>query len=85
MTSIHIGAYPSTSALAHDVAAYALSGARKGSSNGGTVNVQSIEKFAASQFSVFARPQTAKDRSLPAVTRRAVKLGGLGPSDSRPS
>jgi hypothetical protein len=40
--------------------------------------VQSIEKFAASQFAVFARPQTAKDRSLPAVVRRAVRLGGLG-------
>jgi len=41
--------------------------------------LQSIEKFAASQFAVFARPQTAKDRSLPALVRRAVRLGGLGP------
>jgi hypothetical protein len=41
--------------------------------------VKSIETFAASQFAVFARPQMAKDRSLPAVVRRAVRLGGLGP------
>jgi hypothetical protein len=41
--------------------------------------VRSIERFAASQFAVFARPQTAKDQSLPAVVRRAVSLGGLGP------
>jgi hypothetical protein len=41
--------------------------------------VKSIEMFAASQFAVFARPQMAKDRSLPAVARRAVRLGGLGP------
>jgi hypothetical protein len=40
---------------------------------------KSIETFAASQFAVFARPQMAKDRSLPAVARRAVRLGGLGP------
>jgi hypothetical protein len=39
--------------------------------------VKRIERFAASQFAVFARPQTAKDRSLPAVVRRAVRLGGL--------
>jgi hypothetical protein len=41
--------------------------------------VKSIERFAVSQFAVFARPQEAKDRSLPAVARRAVRLGGLGP------
>ena len=46
----------------------------------GTSNtVNSIETFAASQFAMFARPQTAKDRSLPAVARRAIRLGGLGP------
>ncbi|MGH8301090.1 MAG: hypothetical protein ACRET5_06440 [Steroidobacteraceae bacterium] len=40
--------------------------------------VKRIETLAASQFAVFARPQTAKDRSLPALARRAIRLGGLG-------
>lgn len=40
---------------------------------------RSIARLAASQFAVFGRPQTTKDRSLPMVLRRAVKLGGLGP------
>jgi len=42
--------------------------------------VTNIEMYAASQFAVFARPQTAKDRSLPAAVRRAIRLGGLGSS-----
>lgn len=44
-----------------------------------TTMLHNIERFAASQFAVFARPQTAKDRSLPTVARRAIRLGGLGP------
>jgi len=45
----------------------------------GATSTQSIARFAASQFAVFSRPQTVKDRSLPAVLGRAVRLGGLGP------
>lgn len=40
--------------------------------------LQRIATYAASQFAVFARAQTPKDRSLPAVTRRAIRLGHLG-------
>jgi hypothetical protein len=40
---------------------------------------QSLAQLAASQFSVFRRAQTAKDRTLPAAVRSAVRLGGLGP------
>jgi hypothetical protein len=40
--------------------------------------VTSIERYAASQFAVFARPQTPKDRSLPTVLDRAFRLGDLG-------
>lgn len=40
---------------------------------------QSLERLAASQFAVFRRPQTAKDRSLAAAVRSASRLGGLGP------
>ena len=51
---------------------------RSGPSHGAQPT-QTIAQFAASQFAVFSRPQTAKDRSLPTVLQRAVKLGGLGP------
>lgn len=40
---------------------------------------QTVQRLAASQFGVFRRPQTAKDRTLPAAVRSAVRLGGLGP------
>jgi hypothetical protein len=45
--------------------------------------VKSIERSAASQFAVFARPQTAKDRSLPAVVRRSDSAASV--PDSRMS
>jgi hypothetical protein len=38
----------------------------------------SIERFAESQFAVFARTQTPKDRSLPMLLDQAFRLGGLG-------
>ena len=40
---------------------------------------RSLARLAASQFDVFRRPQTAKDRSLAAALRSASRLGGLGP------
>ena len=40
---------------------------------------QSLEQLAASQFGVFRRAQTAKDRTLPAAVDSATRLGGLGP------
>lgn len=45
--------------------------------HGATVD-QKLERLAASQFEVFRRPQTAKDRSLAAAVRSATRLGGLG-------
>jgi hypothetical protein len=45
---------------------------------GTTTAVTSIQRFAASQFAVFARTQTPKDRSLPMLLDRAFRLGGLG-------
>lgn len=40
--------------------------------------VTSIERSAASQFAVFARPQTPKDRSLPMLLEQVFRLGGFG-------
>lgn len=47
-------------------------------STSSTTDLRSIARYAASQFAVFARPQTAKDRSLVAAAREAVRRGGLG-------
>jgi hypothetical protein len=45
---------------------------------GASSAVTTTERYAASQFAVFARTQTPKDRSLPMLLDRAIRLGGLG-------